>query len=530
MNKLTNPAHQTGSILVATALSLLVILGMAGLAIDTGFSLSNKTRLQNSVDAAAIAASMKLLKDLQDNLGEDTLVSTAAANAAGTAVHKANLQEFGAQWLTSPSDIEFCWSRDLQDFDDCSADVNFSSKHVDSDAVFFVRAQVASTSLNNFIMQVMPGIGATKSVGAVAVAGTSGLEFDCNVAPIFVCDKSGTTPPDDDCSDDDDGDGKADCWGRPVTLDTDAAVATTVVDPTHFFTVKEGANPAPKTDQTEIKIKGVKQTVGCTDSNVTFETDGCVILKDQRVQDGPVTNAYVLKHAPEDWRFNPSVNFNGNFGFLDLVDANGNATECKKDKGLPAIQCNFLSSNACIKSSETDVDIEDKKNQDSTDPGNKVAFRHAFNAIFGEPDGNFNGGGNPMPLDIQNYYDNVLNQPISYNYYRLLYEKATPPWSSSPPKFHQRLKNVPVLDCSGKDFTVSGKVTGVKVLGYACFFFNRKMYKNEDGKLKNNEDFIIAEHVDNDKCPPIVGLGRGEATNILKATVILYQYLQNADS
>ena len=196
-------------------------MGMAGLAIDLGHSYSNKTRLQNSVDAAALAAAMKLLQDLQNNIGSTTLITTADANDAGTAAHQANLTGFGSNWVTSPATITFCWTRDLQNFNGCKSIESFSAVTPGADTKFFVRASVASTALTNFIMQVMPGIGPTRSVAAVAVAGTSGTIYQCDVAPFFICDNSGTPPgagpTDDNCSD-------GACFGNPVTLASDPAV------------------------------------------------------------------------------------------------------------------------------------------------------------------------------------------------------------------------------------------------------------------------------------------------------------------
>ena len=508
-----------GVVLVLTALSLLVILGMAGLAIDLGHSYSNKTRLQNSVDAAALAAAMKLLLDLQNNIGNPTPVTTDAANAAGEAAHQANLTGFGSNWLpneyTTPT-IQFCWTRNLQNFNGCKLIESFSPQDPTNplNTKFFVRASVASTALTNFIMQVMPGIGPTRSVGAVAVAGTSGTIYQCDVAPFFVCDKSGAGPTDDNCSD-------GACFGNPVTLASDPAVVST-----HFFGLKVGSGDPPATP------------IATCPSTTPFQTNGCVVIKDQRATDDLATllvneadaNGFpvvINRATSNDWSFNSGITLNGNFGYLQLLDSNGQNT----NSGAPGMKQNVLDSNACIANEVV-----------ATQTGNISSLDAAFNALFGEPKPPYSNDPN-----IGNYADYVGNpltnpnpplprlpppdnwQPISYNFYSRIYTaKGWTNPNGTNTKFHQRLRNVAVVQCPNP---LSGSQSALTVKGHACFFFNRKMYGNSDtGKLQNNEDWVIAEHVDNSLCPPVIGFGRGTPHSILDARVILYQYYNSADS
>ncbi|MGR9086420.1 MAG: pilus assembly protein TadG-related protein [Gammaproteobacteria bacterium] len=533
-----------GSVMIIVALSLFVILGMAGLAIDLGHSFSSKTRLQNSVDAAALSAAMKLLKDLQDNLGSNTPVSTAAANAAGTATHQANLASFGSSWLTSPAAIEFCWSTDLQDFSNCQSIASFSALTADASAVFFVRARVASTALQNFFIQVM-GVGNTRSVGAVSVAGTSGNIHDCNIAPFFVCNNGPLNPsdtscgnppcPDSNCLDDSDSDSKPDCYGNRVTtsssltnadlnefLDADNLATPTVDERAldfskHFFVLKVGSDNPPATP------------VSSCPATTPFQTNNCLVIKDRLAVDDaatPLVNEadpagfpiVINKAAQTDWEFNPSITLNGNFGYLELIDVNGGNT----NPGAPGMKYNVLEPNSCV-----------ERNTAASQTGNISSLDAAFNALFGEPKPPYSTNGNPMPNPISEYSDFVgsptvpFYQPMSFNFYRHLYAD-NPSWTDESSHYRQRLRNIPVIQCPNP---LSGSQPSLQVKGYACFFFSRKMYGNsETGKLKNNEDFVIAEHVDNRFCPPIIGVGQSNPTSILKANVVLYQYYQSADS
>ena len=53
------PGRQTGAALIMVAVGLIAILAVAGLALDGGHVMLNKSRLQNAVDAAAIVTEMQ---------------------------------------------------------------------------------------------------------------------------------------------------------------------------------------------------------------------------------------------------------------------------------------------------------------------------------------------------------------------------------------------------------------------------------------------------------------------------------------
>lgn len=482
--------RQNGAVLVVTVLALFVILGMAGLAIDSGHSFSNKTRLQNSVDAAALAAAMKLLSQMQNNVNNGIFgdVAVTSADSAGSAVHTANLADFGTNWLTSPSAIQFCWSKNLNDFSTCATSFHVDSTPSLTDTAFFVRAEVASTSILNFIMQVIPGIGTTRSVGAAAVAGTIGHLMDCNISPFYVCDNS--SPTDTDCS-------NGDCFGNPVTNDPTAAP-----DPTHFFAINMDSHYA---------LPAILNPP-CTPA--TMPQDGCVWVQDKANLANSEASVIITKADTDpdpnvststEWDFNDTIDFNGNRLLLNLVNING------QSEGGRVVRENIIYPTACI-----------DPNSANTQPGNMTSIRNAFNALFGEPGGDIANFPN-----IANYADWVIDNPISYRYYKLKYDAGN---FSKTTRYHQRLRNVPVVNCPDP---MGGNIAPVTVNGYACFFMTRKIYENQNaqlGELKNMEDFIIAEHVDNKFCPPVVGLQGGNPKNILDAKIVLFQYYGSTHS
>lgn len=70
---LPNETSQRGAVMVFVIVGMLALIAMAGLALDTGYLLLNKGRIQNAVDAAALAAAKQL------DESHDTVVSEIAA-------------------------------------------------------------------------------------------------------------------------------------------------------------------------------------------------------------------------------------------------------------------------------------------------------------------------------------------------------------------------------------------------------------------------------------------------------------------
>lgn len=90
-HKRTAVARQRGIVVPIVVIGLLAILAVAGMALDGSHALANKTRMQNTVDAAALAAAKVL-----DTTSGDTGLATAAANslfsinAGGVGNHELN--------------------------------------------------------------------------------------------------------------------------------------------------------------------------------------------------------------------------------------------------------------------------------------------------------------------------------------------------------------------------------------------------------------------------------------------------------
>ncbi|MBR9829230.1 MAG: hypothetical protein GYB41_11380 [Oceanospirillales bacterium] len=186
---------QQGVVLVLVAIAMLALLAMAGLALDGGHLLLNKTRLQNAVDAAALSAARTMADFPEDS---SVAVVHASAEAAALATFMSNMGladngELNAAYTEGGNALVVEFSTTLNPF------------NPDATALPYVRVIVSDLELDTWLLQV---VGWTdKAVSASAVAGPIGLNaMVCDVLPILACgcDTDGThTPfnPEDDCSD-----------------------------------------------------------------------------------------------------------------------------------------------------------------------------------------------------------------------------------------------------------------------------------------------------------------------------------------
>ncbi|WP_159654165.1 Tad domain-containing protein [Vibrio atypicus] len=169
-----SPKKQRGLTLVLVTAAMLALVGVAALSIDVNHAMLNKTRLQNSVDAAALAAAIVL-----DN-GGSTTEATAAANATLTNMGGA----------TGNNEMDFTSAQIVVQFSNDPATFPFAG--FDSDDDGYVRVVVSGYQLDNFFAHIL---NVTKNLASSAVAGPSPAVIDSNnIVPMAVCegDNSGS--------------------------------------------------------------------------------------------------------------------------------------------------------------------------------------------------------------------------------------------------------------------------------------------------------------------------------------------------
>ncbi|MEW5978879.1 MAG: Tad domain-containing protein [Acidobacteriota bacterium] len=149
--------NEKGAILFIVAASLVVLLGMGGLAFDLGMLYNVKTDLQNAVDAAALAGAWKL-NGTNQGINDAVTSAQAAANTYKFQDHPISL---------ATSDITFSTQRDTG-YQTASAVISAGN----AANIRFVRAG-KSTVMDLYMIKIIPGVGSTQTVASFAVAGQS---------------------------------------------------------------------------------------------------------------------------------------------------------------------------------------------------------------------------------------------------------------------------------------------------------------------------------------------------------------------
>ena len=194
--RLHHTQKQQGAAMMLTLVFMIGMLGMIGLAIDTGHVLINKTRLQNSLDAAALSAAIVL--------NGPTNNSTAEATTAGLETFDLFIKSAGNAELANNITLtaaDFSYSDRVNLF---SAGLGGTPK--------FVQVRNNALPVTKFFIQVLTG-SSPINVGAISTAGPMGQ--NCNLVPLVICADvdPATGTMDKDCSTDNDGDGFKDCYG-----------------------------------------------------------------------------------------------------------------------------------------------------------------------------------------------------------------------------------------------------------------------------------------------------------------------------
>ena len=161
--------QQRGIALVTIAIAMLAVIAMAGLAIDIAHVTVNKSRLQSTVDAAALSAAKVL----------DTTGSTSQATTAANSVFSLNTSN--TPELSSGGTI--------------NKTVEYSNTLLPfapgTNPPLYVRVTASGFSIAATLSKV---VGMTNfNLAASAVAGPSpAVNTACNVAPVMMCGSSGS--------------------------------------------------------------------------------------------------------------------------------------------------------------------------------------------------------------------------------------------------------------------------------------------------------------------------------------------------
>ena len=161
-------SRQFGVIAPLAAVAMLALLAMVGLALDGSFLLINKTRLQNTVDAAALYAA-KIL----DDSGDTALAEQGVSDSIGLSV------DMGGNGLLSRT------------VDDWTVTTEFSNTLVPFDPgtspARFVRVTVQGFTLPTFLVRVLGRNNFDVSASAVSGPSPALTSNVCDLAPFLIC-------------------------------------------------------------------------------------------------------------------------------------------------------------------------------------------------------------------------------------------------------------------------------------------------------------------------------------------------------
>lgn len=175
-------ASQRGAVAIVVGLTLVVLVGMVGLAIDGGHLYLTKTELQNASDACALAASYNLT-----GAPAITQASFVEADAAGVTVGAKNKVDFQGDSIAN-ADITVEFGESLSEG---SAWLKATSNPSPNSK--YVRCTLQRTGITPYLMQVM-GFG-DQTVKAMATATLAPSQSNCAI-PMGLCTKAGSSPPD----------------------------------------------------------------------------------------------------------------------------------------------------------------------------------------------------------------------------------------------------------------------------------------------------------------------------------------------
>ena len=186
----TRGQRQRGAVVILFGLTVVVLIGFIGLAVDLGRFFVIKTELQNAMDACALSAASQLrpglntANDLTRAVAYGRVFTTGGTGANDAIRNKTNFQSTTVNLANS--DVTFADS--INGLYATSSTVNVNAR--------YAKCEYPLSGLPIYFMQVLTSALTTQTVSAMAVA-TPG-RGSCNVIPAGICQRSGSataTPP-----------------------------------------------------------------------------------------------------------------------------------------------------------------------------------------------------------------------------------------------------------------------------------------------------------------------------------------------
>ncbi len=452
MNMTLTPLRKAkGVVLVLVALSLVVLMGMAGLAIDLSHAEVNKTRLQNLVDALALSAATSLSK------GESSSTITDIEAYARYYAVTYTLQGFkdsagNLEVSTADGDLTFSFATDYSsNFDDWKTDPTAIT-----DAKFVRVAITNPMSIPTWFGKVI-GFD-NMQVAASAVAGIIPI-VPCNdILPVLACAADNPILGKDKvCSD-------GSCFGYQTNT-------------TFCFKTSDATGSTPECPAIPSAYTGlISGNFGWMDVG-----PGGHAVNDCAAGDPDCTMSFCQKFASGGEISSQTGNISAiEQGFNTRFDDYKGAYKAPGDPTKPTVYF-------------PDIIVGGKNTPiTSSVPANNT---RSDGATLTPPSTN-----TPVPIQAISS-SGLMATNLHINYKTIINSSATGDHDADPghlPKGGRRIAAVPFIDCNAVEIKNGGKftVTAASVRGWACLFLTQPMAGGGDGN-------IYAEVTDIDNCDAV---------------------------
>lgn len=179
-------ARQRGAVAIIVGLSIVVLVGFIGLALDLGKLYVSKSELQNRADACALAAARDLTGATPLTVSEAAGITAAARNLV---LFQGHLEQ--QPGITSAESVKYSDSLSNPFLDRSSVTYALNT-------IKYVRCDVSRGGIANWFAQVLNALPGTSigpsTVSAYAVATTTPAQTACAI-PVFICRPDTATPP-----------------------------------------------------------------------------------------------------------------------------------------------------------------------------------------------------------------------------------------------------------------------------------------------------------------------------------------------
>jgi hypothetical protein len=451
---------QQGIFAIVVAISLIAIVAVAGLAIDSSHLFLNKTRLQNLMDIAALAAAKTLTSALPNNTAIESiaLATTSGKAAIGVFIGKTDFA-FINDIASDLDNVTFEYSPTLNPFILTTTDPVYVRVRYDG------VGNTGILSLPSYFIQVISDQKKKVSASAVSAPIPTGNN-QCNIAPLMMC----AIDPDDseDCEEGDT------CYGYNLH-------SKDVAQKDKEYCIKIGSSLGCETtgsgnNTVNTYLNGSPNNILSDEAGnfapIRVGGNGASVYENNLLFGGACDNTETLETETGNMAGPTRRGINPKFG----IYTNSQDDEFLETNAKDYVDIDFSIFEALA--SDLDkagkVEMFEESNPETGDPIHTMAY---------------------YPEDYQTGDTPPKQYPSKYSQYIDEYDTESNAdanqYETGSTKFKSRLLPVPVADCSGG---ISGHTEDIPQLSTFCIFITQSVPPT------GTDSHIVAELVDPTEC------------------------------